>query len=542
LLARPEIWLVLLTCACLAPFAGKAFHIDDTLFLRAAEQIRKHPLDFYGFNINWFGDTTPMIDAFDNPPLTSYFIALVSLVGGWSELALHLAFLLPAIAAALGTYTLARNYCDRPGLAALAVVLTPLFLISGTTLMCDMLLLALWVWAVALFENGLGRPSAAIFLSSGMLGGLAVLTKFTGLSLVPLLLVYGGMKLRRPGWWLAAPLVPLLFAAGYEWLTYRLYGHGLLTYAATYTAKFRESTHGNSWENGVWGIAFMGGCFLTTLFYAPWLWSRRGLLAGVCLAGACVVVLPYLARLTKLLWQPQGGLNWAMFLQCAACAIAGIQILALALSDVWERRDATSVMLVLWILGVTAFGAVINWTITARSFLPLAPALGILIARRSERNQGAFSKLRPVWLAWPVFAAAVVGLILVKADYNLANSGRRAAQSLVKEHSHPEKQLWFAGHWGFQYYMELYGAKPVDSRKPEMKSGDLVVYPNHGSNIGIPDLTTMKHFSTLTYPAKLGVATMNPSVGAGFYAAVIGPLPFAIGTLEPERYQVFEVK
>jgi hypothetical protein len=35
----PRAWLVLLACACLAPFAGKAFHIDDTLFLRAAEQI-----------------------------------------------------------------------------------------------------------------------------------------------------------------------------------------------------------------------------------------------------------------------------------------------------------------------------------------------------------------------------------------------------------------------------------------------------------------------------------------------------------------------
>ncbi len=50
-----------------------------------------------------------MIEAFDNPPLTSYFIALVSLIGGWSEPALHLAFLVPAVAAVLGTYALAKN-------------------------------------------------------------------------------------------------------------------------------------------------------------------------------------------------------------------------------------------------------------------------------------------------------------------------------------------------------------------------------------------------------------------------------------------------
>ena len=37
----PLMWLLVLTAACLLPFVKKAFHIDDTLFLRAAEQIQK---------------------------------------------------------------------------------------------------------------------------------------------------------------------------------------------------------------------------------------------------------------------------------------------------------------------------------------------------------------------------------------------------------------------------------------------------------------------------------------------------------------------
>src|SRR6266566_5353229 len=74
----PQAWLVLLTFACLAPFLNKAFHIDDTLFLRAAQQIQKHPADFYGFNMNWYGTTMPMVQNFDNPPLASYYIALLA--------------------------------------------------------------------------------------------------------------------------------------------------------------------------------------------------------------------------------------------------------------------------------------------------------------------------------------------------------------------------------------------------------------------------------------------------------------------------------
>src|SRR5437879_6091233 len=74
----PVVWVLLVTTACVTPFANKAFHIDDTLFLRAAEQILKHPGDFYGFEINWSSTATPMIEVFENPPLTCYFIAAVA--------------------------------------------------------------------------------------------------------------------------------------------------------------------------------------------------------------------------------------------------------------------------------------------------------------------------------------------------------------------------------------------------------------------------------------------------------------------------------
>jgi 4-amino-4-deoxy-L-arabinose transferase-like glycosyltransferase len=147
----PQVWLVLLTLACLAPFLHKAFHIDDTLFLRAAQQIQQHPADFYGFRMNWFGSILPMIDNFDNPPLACYYLALAAAVVGWSEVGLHLAFILPAVMAVLGVFSLARRYCSRPTLAAVVTLTTPVFLISASTLMSDVLLLAFWVWALFFF-------------------------------------------------------------------------------------------------------------------------------------------------------------------------------------------------------------------------------------------------------------------------------------------------------------------------------------------------------------------------------------------------------
>ena len=102
------IALIIITIMALAPFANKAFHIDDTLFLFAAKHIHSHPFDPYGFNVIWDYNEMPMWAVTKNPPLTCYYIALVSYFTGFSEIALHLAFLLPAIAVVIGTYVIDR--------------------------------------------------------------------------------------------------------------------------------------------------------------------------------------------------------------------------------------------------------------------------------------------------------------------------------------------------------------------------------------------------------------------------------------------------
>src|SRR5262249_24581433 len=98
--SRQRLLLLGLACAsCLVPFVNKPFHIDDPLFLWAAQHIEKHPLDFYGFQVNWYFSEMPMAEVTKNPPLGSYYIALASTLLGWSEMGLHLAFLPPAIGA-----------------------------------------------------------------------------------------------------------------------------------------------------------------------------------------------------------------------------------------------------------------------------------------------------------------------------------------------------------------------------------------------------------------------------------------------------------
>src|SRR5262249_34187791 len=143
-----QVFLILLCVATFAPFVNKAFHIDDPLFLWTAQQIQTHPADFYGFNVNWHRTEQPMSVVMKNPPLAAYYIALVGSLFGWKEITLHLAFLPWAVGAVLATYHLAQRFCSRPLLAAMATLLTPVFLVSSSTIMCDTMMLCLWLWAM----------------------------------------------------------------------------------------------------------------------------------------------------------------------------------------------------------------------------------------------------------------------------------------------------------------------------------------------------------------------------------------------------------
>src|SRR5665213_1491636 len=181
---HPNWTLTFVTLAVLAPFLAKPFNIDDPLFIWAAKNIQAHPLNPFGFNVNWFGTVSPMYLATENPPVACYYIAFVAAIFGWSEIALHSAFLLPAIAVVLGTYRLAKKFCGQAMLTALATLFTPVFMISSMTVMCDVMMLAFWVWAVVFWIEGMDKNDFRKLSVAGLLIALAALTKYYGVCLV----------------------------------------------------------------------------------------------------------------------------------------------------------------------------------------------------------------------------------------------------------------------------------------------------------------------------------------------------------------------
>jgi 4-amino-4-deoxy-L-arabinose transferase-like glycosyltransferase len=542
-LARHPNWtLTLVVLALLGPFLAKPFNIDDPLFIWAARQIHAHPANPYGFRVVWAWTECPMWELTGNPPLACYYLALAAGVLGWSEMALHFAFLLPALAVAWGTHRLARRLCNQPMLAALAAIFTPVFLVSGTTVMCDVLMLAFWVWAVVFWLEGAEPGNTRRLLVAGVLMAFAELTKYYGACLIPLLAAYSviGRHQFRP--WGACLLIPLAVLCAYQYATRALYGSSLLYGAADY-AQFSKWLFGfSSLTTGLTALTFTGGCLAVAFFATPWLWRTRELLA---IAGFAVLITAIVFLDESLLknyrWLPAASLP-SVKAQIIFWAVGGVCVLTLAVMDFLRHRDASSSLLALWVLGTFVFAGFVNWTINARSILPMVPAVGILMARRREQNDLAGRKSRPGLVAICLAASAALAFLVAQADFMLANAVRQCAREVGTQLDAGDVTLWFQGHWGFQYYMQAAGAAPLDVKYSALQPGARVAIPSNNTNILPLDPKKAVLQETVIVPGPYLLTTWGLLPGAGFYASAWGPLPFAFGDVPGESVSLYVMK
>jgi 4-amino-4-deoxy-L-arabinose transferase-like glycosyltransferase len=540
--------LTAVTLLCLLPFSGRAFHVDDPLFVWAGQQIAKHPLDPYGFQVVWDNFSEPMSEITKNPPLACYYLAAIGSIAGWSERALHLGFLLPALALVLGTYRLSLRFTKSPLVATAAALLTPGVLVSASSVMCDVMMLAFWVWAAVLWMEGLDKGKPAYLAASSLLLTLGALTKYFGICLLPLLLAYSLARKRRLGWWAAYFVVPVVLLAAYQLSTAILYGHAMFSDALDWAQTERViNGKASPVTSALIGISFAGGCTLSALLLAPFLWSWRKLAIWLLFGGLCGLALmrgwvgfgPYAEQVIR---ESLNTHSITTGLQLALAIAAGIAVLWIAGSELRKWRNSDSLFLGLWVLGTFIFTAFVNWTINARSILPLIPAAGILLARQLDKlHFDSTPQLqRKVGLA--LVLSGVVSFWLAKADADWANSAEQAAVFIHQQTESEPGTVWFQGHWGFQYYMQLLGAHPVDFLRTGMQRGDVLVVPeNNADAYRMPTSQFVASTNLLQIKLSQPLSTMRWRSGAAFYSSFYGPLPFAFGPSETERYYVFRL-
>jgi len=533
--------ITIITIASLLPFITKAFNVDEPLFLWTAQQIQINPLDFYGFKVNWYGTEADMSSINKNPPLISYYIALVTSLFGWKENVIHAFFIIPAVALSVGIYFLARSFCSSPCLAAILAIFNPIFLVSSTSVMTDITMVAFYVWAIFLWREGLKNERVAYLFISAIFIALSSLTKYFGLTLIPLLFVFTLAERRKFDSKVCFLFIPILLFAGYEWLNYNLYNQSVFFDATTYALDYKSKYNFGILDQTLIGLAFTGGCLLGLNFFLPMLYHRKFFL----LATALLILLVYVLSSIESI----GGfklydkikfldytteVRWGLVFQIALFVLCGLHILILAISDLIRNKDASALLLFIWVFGTFIFYCYLNWTTSARNILPILPAASILVIRRINfylKEPQTFFRSQFLWSLLP---AVFTSFLVAYADASWANSQRSAAQTINQKFADDKSNVMFQGHWGFQYYMESLGYKPIDFRKAP--KGNIMIIPTNNTNLKQPNMRTFMQID------KVHKQTLSLLSLSGWYSSLRGPLPFVLGMTLPEDYILYSLR
>jgi 4-amino-4-deoxy-L-arabinose transferase-like glycosyltransferase len=444
--------------------------MDDGIFLTAAQNVSRNPFFPQDLPVLFEGVSVSDLASTEHPPLTVYFMALCGAIGGFSELCLHVGFLIFPVILGIATYSLARRFTSHPTIVAVGLLCLPVVYVMSHTLMSDLPLVALWTAAVALFVHGVDSSRIGWIAAGAAVAALATFVSYAGLCLAPLLGLYALLRRSRSGLFLA--LLPL--AAFGSWLALNFFHYGRFTPSfllSHYLLTEKVLSPTLIFRKLIYALVFLGGITICPLALLV-LGRKWKILAGLFVGTLMVSVLPFTADYRfahKFLFVTlfTAGLLtvWAI-LQRVASALACVK------ESSGERDD---LFLGVWFLGVIFFCALFYLTGAARYLLPATPPLVLLAMRRAE---GAVLSKLPALAIATAALTGVTALGLAIADYQFAEIYRDFANKFAVAHRASRKTAWFSGEWGFRTYLDLAGARQLGRRDPRPQAGDCLMVPD----------------------------------------------------------------
>lgn len=467
---RSSLASLALVLGLVLPFVSKPVHIDDANFLALAQGAALDPWRPHAVEINWQGSTERAFDVLSNPPGIAWWLA------PWREQPiewLHLSLLPWLILALWGAWRLGQRLAGDGQAGLLVLGTAPVALLAAQALTPD---LPLYACALAGVGGFLGaRRHAWAF---ALLAGCAALFRYSGVCLVPLLLLAGYQRGRVAA--AMASLIPITALALHD-----LSAYGAIHLTAMGQFQAVSNTPRELFRKGAAALAMLGGVgVLPALVLRPQ--TAIGGLFGL------------LVGLTAALISGQSGVAFGATLAC--CAAGGLAVGALRLRSPEDR------LLAAWTLGGLTFLLSLRFA-AARYWLPFlpGPALAALRLGVSRRR-----------LALAVAIQALVALGVSIDDQNLARAQERAAREISSLGTGT-----FAGHWGWQYAMEAAGWRPLeeDALPEGLFAVDWIAWPQEPAEraclVPIRTLTMPDHFPGPRVHTAEGGANIHAYLVAG---------------------------
>lgn len=393
-------------------FLSKPVHLDETNFLALLQGDFWSP---HNIRINWQGKEEFAFDVLSNPPGIAWWLWLVK----DQPVFLLRLWMLPWTAlCAWGAWNLGEYFVNRGASCSLLVIASPIFFLSNGSLMPDMPLMGCVIGGFGGLVYSERRSWCWAFLI-----GLGFLFRYSAITMIPLVFLWGVIhRGTRTGIWYAMwSLLPVLFLCFHDILVYQKW-------------HFIEMFAFQSVDRSLWDILrklssalamLAGGCCLPILCRTNDGWIGAGV--GVVI-GAVMVALSDFSG-----WVA----GWSIFWIAAGGGVIanGVRV-----------SKPKKVFLLVWLVGGLIFLVLLRFVATrywAPFFIP-AILLGVEHAKAWQ-------------IRLTILCSFVLGLGLAADDFELAKAQRDLAW--VVGH---DKTGVFAGHWGWQYYMEDQGWKAID--------------------------------------------------------------------------------
>ncbi len=475
-IAGPTALAVIVTLAN----AIKPVLVDDTAYLAYARQMAAHPLDPYGFTIHWYTVPEPAMDVLA-PPVVPYWLALGMRLFGEHILLLKL-WLFPFVwIFARSLWELLRRFArGSEGIALPLIVLSPAVL-PMVNLMLDVPAAALALASLAVFTQrrtlrSADSASRLIAIVAGLLAGLAMQTKYTAM-LVPAAIAWYGLTHRQLRLAILACAISVLVFASWESLLFEKYGESHFLH---HVAEQRAAT-GNWFQEksalipGLVGHLGLLG-FGIALFAARSMGlSNRKLIPIAILwsigAGLVAILASDVIR-ARNVWRPFG---------TGVLLVALVGAGSLILKKRRLRLSRGSWFVAGWLLLELAGYFVLTPFPAGRRVIGFTIAFGMVAARLLSRMQRIRpERTPPRWLL--PFAIAISALFTALDTFDAYPEKVLAERAAVELRG--EKRVWFAGHWGFQFYCERAGMIPIIPWQSDFLAGDMLVLPLHPDDRG----------------------------------------------------------
>lgn len=490
------------------PFLNVAAQWDDFNYLTAAEYALQDPLHPAHVRFAFLGEMHDM-RGHPHPPGPAWTLTLLwRVLGRFSEIPFHAAYLGFNVLAALAALVLARRCAPDQALVATAIFCaTPAFAVSGTSFESDLPFLACWLAAAAFLVEAVERNRRLLLAGAGVAAGAAALYAYQAVLLLPVLGLYLLIRKNRDPLVWGVLIVPFSVIGGYQVFE-------------------RVST-------GVWPFSVLAGHMQNK----GWDGLAHKMDNGIALSAhlafmAPVTLLPFAARsLPK--WSWPAALLVAVGIARSRDDTSPLLIIPLALGILtvaWLfTRLREQRFLAGWTLLFFAASLVIFFAGAQRYLVPLALPLVALICLQLKDRPGL------LWSGFAFQAALALAVALVNADH--WNQTRTFALSLP---THTGRTL-VSGEWGLRWYMEQAGAKPLLVHQ-SLYPGDRLVENSLNGRLPFEvrggTLATRKEAEVIP---RLPLRIAGLGARSGYAAVSFGLRPFDIGNAPVDRLRVSEV-